>query len=248
MTIITDPGREQELRAGLSRTRQRIAAACHAAGRPDDVRLVVVTKTFPATDVELLAGLGVADVGENRDQEARAKRALLDQSGAAVRWHMIGQLQRNKARSVASWADVIESVDRPELALALERGAEAAGREIEVLLQVNLDPEPAEGRGGVVPERALDLAAVVAAAPHLMLRGVMGVAPHPGSVTPGQATTAARRAFDQLVALGERLRHEHPTATEVSAGMSGDLEEAIGAGATQVRVGGAILGERPRVQ
>lgn len=215
------------------------------AGRSDPVNLVVVTKTFPASDVEILASLGVTDVGENRDQEARLKRADVS-ADAALRWHMIGQLQRNKARSVASWADVIESVDRPELVWALQRGAEAAGRVPEVLLQVNLDPAPDPGRGGVSPEGAAGLAAVVAEQSHLRFRGVMGVAPNPGSAPGHQG--AARAAFDRLVAVAEGLRAEHPDATVVSAGMSTDLDEAVAAGATQVRVGGAILGARPSVQ
>lgn len=237
--------RRAELRANLHSVTERIEQARMAAGRSDRVDLVVVTKTFPASDVELLASLGVTDVGENRDQEARLKRAEVS-ADTALRWHMIGQLQRNKARSVASWADVVESVDRPELVWALERGAEAAGRVLEVLLQVNLDPVPDAKRGGVPPEEAGALAAVVAEQGHLRLRGVMGVAPHPGGAR--GADGSARAAFDRLAAVGEELRGEHPDATVVSAGMSTDLDEAIAAGATQVRVGGAILGARPSVQ
>lgn len=241
--MITD--RRHELSENLRSVTERIEQARRVAGRTDPVDLVVVTKTFPASDVDILAGLGVTDVGENRDQEARLKRADVS-ADPALRWHMIGQLQRNKARSVASWADVIESVDRPELVWALERGAEAAGRVLEVLLQVNLDPVPDAGRGGVPPAGAASLAAVVAEQSHLRLRGVMGVAPHPGSASGIHG--AARAAFDRLVAVAEGLRVEHPEATVVSAGMSTDLDEAIAAGATQVRVGGAILGARPSVQ
>lgn len=241
--------RRAELGANLQSVTERIEQARVAAGRSDRVGLVVVTKTFPASDVGILATLGATDVGENRDQEARLKRAELSDdigSAAPLRWHMIGQLQRNKARSVATWADVVESVDRPELVVALERGAEAAERELDVLLQVNLDPEPDSRRGGVAPEGAGALAAVVAEQAHLRLRGVMGVAPHPGGAP--DPRHAARAAFDRLMAVAAGLRVEHPEATVVSAGMSTDLEEAIAAGATQVRVGGAILGARPPVQ
>jgi PLP dependent protein len=243
-----ESARRAELSAGLGEVRSRIDAACEAAGRTDEVRLVVVTKTFPATDVSLLADLGVADVGENRDQEAKAKRELVDARrpiSPLPRWHMIGQLQRNKARSVAAWADVVESVDRLSLVAALGRAAVEAERPLEVLLQVNLDPDPAPGRGGALPEEIPALGDAVAAEQGLRLAGVMGVAPNPGAGDPGPSALAA---FVRLAALSERLREAHPEAVEISAGMSGDLEEAIRAGATQVRVGGAILGPRPPVQ
>ena len=248
MSTDDESARRAELSAGLGEVRSRIDAACEAAGRTEEVRLVVVTKTFPATDVSLLADLGVADVGENRDQEAKAKRELVD-AGRPIsplpRWHMIGQLQRNKARSVAAWADVVESVDRLSLVAALGRAAVEAERPLEVLLQVNLDPDPAPGRGGALPEEIPALGDAVAAEQGLRLAGVMGVAPNPGAGDPGPSALAA---FVRLAALSERLREAHPEAVEISAGMSGDLEEAIRAGATQVRVGGAILGPRPPVQ
>ena len=248
MSTDDESARRAELSAGLGEVRSRIDAACEAAGRTDEVRLVVVTKTFPATDVSLLADLGVADVGENRDQEAKAKRELVDARrpiSPLPRWHMIGQLQRNKARSVAAWADVVESVDRLSLVAALGRAAVEAERSLEVLLQVNLDPDPAPGRGGALPEEIPALGDAVAAEQGLRLAGVMGVAPNPGAGDPGPSALAA---FVRLAALSERLREAHPEAVEISAGMSGDLEEAIRAGATQVRVGGAILGPRPPVQ
>ncbi len=127
--------------------RARIESARLAAGRSDRVDLVVVTKTFPATDVEILATLGVTDVGENRDQEAAAKKASCASAASGLRWHMIGRLQRNKAASVARWADVVESVDRPEVAVALARSAQAAGRTLEVLVQVALDDAATAGSG-----------------------------------------------------------------------------------------------------
>jgi pyridoxal phosphate enzyme (YggS family) len=231
--------REAAIRAGLAAVTERIDQARAAAGRRDRVTLVVVTKTFPATDVEILARLGVTDVGENRDQEAKVKRSDAGTGGATLRWHMIGQLQRNKAGSVARWADVVESVDRSELVGALGRGAAAAGRRLEVLLQVSLDLEPRGDRGGVPPDRVLALAEAVAAEPDLDLRGVMGVAPYPGDPA---------AAFARLAEVASSAREQYPDATVVSAGMSGDLEQAIAHGATQVRVGGAVLGDRTYVQ
>jgi PLP dependent protein len=230
--------RVAEVRAGLAEVHARIDRARAAAGRSDPIRLVVVTKTFPASDVRILAGLGVRDVGENRDQEARAKRqACADLPD--LRWHMIGQLQRNKAASVARWADVVESVDRPELAVALGRAAAAGERRVDVLVQVSLDPTYRPDRGGVARDAVLDLAAEVAAQAALRLRGVMGVAPHPGDPD---------EAFARLLDVSRAVRARWPDADEVSAGMSGDLEQAVSHGATQVRIGGAVLGERSSVQ
>ena len=229
--------RASEIAAGLAEVRQRIDVAARAAGRRDRVGLVVVTKTFPPTDVEILGGLGVRDVAENRDQEARGKHAEAAADG--VRWHMIGQLQRNKANSVAQWADVVESIDRPEIAVALGRAAVAAGRTLDALVQVALDPVVRPGRGGVDPASAIDLAAVVAHEPGLRLCGVMGVAPYPGDPD---------EAFERLAAVGAAVAARWDRAKVISAGMSGDLEQAIAHGATQVRVGGAILGARPPVQ
>lgn len=231
--------RQDEIRAGLAHVHERIARACADAGRTDRVDLVVVTKTFPASDVDILAASGVTDVAENRDQEARAKRGEVGVAGNGLRWHMIGQLQRNKAASVARWADVVESVDRPELAVALGRGAAAAERTLEVLVQVSLDPVPGDGRGGIAPAAALDLASVVVEQPGLVLRGVMGVAPHPGDPA---------EAFARLREVADGIRDRWPGADRISAGMSDDLEQAVAHGATQVRIGGAVLGHRVYVQ
>jgi pyridoxal phosphate enzyme (YggS family) len=227
--------RREELSRNLDLVHARIAAACRACGRsPDQVKLVVVTKTFPASDVALLAELGCTDVAENKDQEARAKAAAVPE-GTPLRWHMIGQLQRNKAKSVAAWADVVESVDRPELAQALAASASAQGRVLDVLIQVCLDPTPVPGRGGVSLAQAEELARVCRGLPGLRLAGVMGVAPHPGDPV---------AAFALLASVRDRLAELDPGCRQMSAGMSEDLEEAIGAGATQVRIGGAVLGNR----
>lgn len=223
--------RRDELAVALAALERRIAAACAAAGRPrTDVVLVAVTKTHPVEDVALLAGLGVGDVGENRDQEASAKAAALP----ALRWHFVGGLQTNKARSVTTYADVVHSVDRPELLAALGRGAVRAQREVQVLLQVSLDGDPA--RGGALPADVPALADAAAVAPGLRLGGVMAVAPR---------NQDPARAFAALAEVAARVRADHPAATAISAGMSGDLELAVAAGATLVRVGTALLGARP---
>jgi pyridoxal phosphate enzyme (YggS family) len=232
--------RRAQIAEGLAHVRARVEAARVAAGRTEPVALIVVTKTFPASDVALLGDLGVRDVGENRDQEARVKRAAV--GDVPLRWHMIGQVQRNKAASVARWADVVESLDRPALVDALNRGAVSARRTLEVLIQVNLDPRERPERGGVAPGEAAALADAVAVAPGLILSGVMGVAPLPGD------GGGPDEAFARLAEVHNRIRDRHPRATVMSAGMSGDLEEAIAHGATQVRVGGAVLGSRPFVQ
>ena len=225
-------GRAGELAARLAEVEARLAAACAAAGRDrSQVRLVAVSKLHPASDVALLRELGVRAFGESRDQEARDKAARV----TGVRWHFVGGLQTNKARSVATYADVVESVDRPALVAALSAGAQRAGRELDVLVQVSLDGDPA--RGGAVAADVPALADEVAAAPGLRLSGVMAVAPL-------GADPAA--AFARLAELAARVRQAHPEAVEVSAGMSGDLEQAIAAGSTSVRVGTALFGSRPR--
>ncbi|MBI1377532.1 MAG: YggS family pyridoxal phosphate-dependent enzyme [Frankiales bacterium] len=227
--------RRDELAANLARVHARIEGAERRAGRePGSVTLVVVTKTWPAEDVALLAGLGVREVAENRDQEARPKHDAC--AGLGLRWHFVGQLQRNKARSVAGYADVVESVDRPELVEALARAAEHADRTLDVLLQVDLAQPPQPGRGGADPADLARLADDVAARDRLRLRGLMAVAPL------GEDPAAA---FARLAEAAASLRRDHPGADVLSAGMSGDLEEAVAAGATHVRVGTAVLGGRP---
>lgn len=235
--------RAGELAAALERLRARLDAACAAAGRdPAGVRLLAVTKTFPAQDVARLVDLGLREFGEARDQEAVRKVADVAalRPGAVLRWHAVGRLQRNKARSVARWASLVHSVDSPRLVAALDAGAgsaQAAGERpgpLDVLVQASLDGDP--DRGGC-PLPALDaLADRVAAAPHLRLRGVMAVAPLAGEPA---------AAFAALAAAARRVRGAHPGATELSAGMSGDLEEAVRHGSTCVRVGTGLLGTRP---
>ncbi len=224
--------RREELASNLAAVEERINAACTAAGRSrDELTLVVVTKTHPASDVDLLAELGVTDVGENRHPEAEDKWAEVSRP---IRRHFVGGLQTNKAGAVARYADVVQSVDRLKLARSLSRGAEAAGRELGCLVQVDFD-QTVSGRSGAAPDDVDALAAEIESLSHLRLDGVMTVAPL--GVDP-------RPVFDELVALSARVRSLHPGADIVSAGMSDDFDVAVEAGATHLRVGRSILGER----
>jgi PLP dependent protein len=230
--------RRDEIAAGLDDVRRRIADAASAAGRdPDAVTLVVVTKFFPASDVRLLAELGVTDVGENRHPEAGDKRAECDD--LELRWHFIGGLQSNKAAVIGSYADVVESVDRVKLVTALDRGAHERARELDVLLQVSLDPPGREGRSGADAGELPALADAVDRAGMLRLRGLMAVAP---------LDEEPRSAFERLAEVRESFLAGRADATWLSAGMSNDFEAAVGAGATHVRVGSAILGARPSIK
>jgi pyridoxal phosphate enzyme (YggS family) len=230
--------RRDEIATGLDDVRRRIAEAAAASGRPAaEVTLVVVTKFFPASDVRLLAELGVTDVGENRHPEAGDKLAECEDLG--LRWHFIGGLQSNKAPAVGSYADVVESVDRIKLVTALNRGAHQRSREVDVLLQVSLDPPGREGRSGADAQDLPALADAVEAAGMLRLRGLMAIAP---------LGEEPRAAFDRLAEVRASFVADRPDATWLSAGMSNDFEAAIGAGATHVRVGSAILGARPEIK
>ena len=232
--------RSTELSSALAGLSDRIESACHAAGRdPAHVRLLPVTKFFPASDVELLYALGRREFGESREQEAAAKVSALD-ALSGVRWHMIGRLQRNKARAVARWAYAVHSVDSARLAAALETAAGAARESghrdapLQILLQVSLDGDPQ--RSGVAPPDLPRLAEQVAAAENLRLAGLMAIPP---------LDTDPEPEFARLAQLHARLRDTHPEATELSAGMSADLEIAIRHGSTCVRVGTALMGTRP---
>ncbi|OCC07630.1 YggS family pyridoxal phosphate-dependent enzyme [Streptomyces sp. PTY087I2] len=235
--------RKAQLAANLAQVEERIASACAAAGRKrEEVTLIVVTKTYPASDVRILHQLGVRHVAENRDQDAAPKATAC--ADLSLTWHFVGQLQTNKVRSVTSYADVVQSVDRAKLVTALSAAAVRGERELGCLIQVALDAESGERgeRGGVAPDGVEELAAAVDAAPGLRLDGLMAVAPLAGEYAGRQ-----RAAFDRLMEISSRLRAGHPAANMVSAGMSGDLEDAVAAGATHVRVGTAVLGVRPRL-
>jgi PLP dependent protein len=229
---VTETTRRDEIAAGLAKVEAEIAEACRAVGRARrELTLIAVSKTYPASDVRLLAELGVADVGENRDQEASAKaRECADLD---LVWHFIGQLQTNKVRSVIGYADVVHSVDRPRLVAALSQEALRVGREITCLVQVALDGDPA--RGGVPPRDVPALAEAVAGSGGIRLGGVMAVAPL------GEEPS---RAFARLREIAQVVRDAHPGADAISAGMSGDMSQAIANGATHLRVGTALLGRR----
>ena len=242
--------RHTEIAERLQVVHERIDHACLRAGRETgEIGLVVVTKFFPAADIEHLVDLGVTDIRENKDQEAGAKVAELPaEVRAMLTVHFVGQLQSNKAGHVARYADVVQSVDRTKIVKALDRGTGTALGEgarhtpLEVTIQVDLGEGEDRGRGGALPEEVPALADAVAASEHLELRGLMAVAPF------GLDQSGTRAAFERLAGMSAELRRDHPDATWLSAGMSGDLEEAILAGATHVRVGSAILGPRPTIK
>jgi pyridoxal phosphate enzyme (YggS family) len=234
-----DVSRQSDLAAALDRLSQRIDDACRAVGRNrDEVALLPVTKYFPASDVQILYDLGCRDFGESREQEGSAKVAAT--AFGDTRWHMIGRLQRNKSRAVARWAYSVHSVDSIRLAAALARSvadAQKAGERstaLGVFVQVSLDDDPS--RGGVVADGLIELADAVAEAPQLRLEGLMAIPPL--GVEP-------ERAFARLADLRAELTAAHPEATGLSAGMSNDLEIAVGHGSTCVRVGTALMGPRP---
>jgi pyridoxal phosphate enzyme (YggS family) len=200
------------------------------------ITLIAVTKTRPASDVRLLSELGLRDVGENRDDEAAPKAAQC--ADLNLTWHFIGQLQTNKCASVVRYASVVHSVDRGRLVHALGRAARRAERVIDCLVEVSLDGDPA--RGGAPAGDVPALAEALEAESGLVLRGVMAVAPL------GMAPAAA---FTRLLDSASAVRAVRPSATVISAGMSGDLEAAVEAGATHLRIGTALLGDRrPRVR
>ena len=230
MTRLTD------LAAGLARVQAQITAGCLAAGRdPSEATLIVVTKTYPASDVRLLAGLGVREVGESRDQESAPKAA--ECADLDLDWHFIGRLQTNKARSVARYARAVHSVDRSSLVSALDRAATEAGRPVECFVQVSLDGDTA--RGGVPADGVSEIADSIADSSGLILSGVMAVAP---------MRTNPDAAFAMLWEVSQQVRDDHPKAVGISAGMSGDLTEALRHGATHLRVGSAVLGHRPALE
>jgi pyridoxal phosphate enzyme (YggS family) len=234
-----DDDRRADLVGSLGAVRSRIADACASVGRDArEVTLIAVTKTYPATDVVTLARLGVVDIGESKDQEARAKIGELAAppfEPVELRWHLVGRLQTNKARSVVGYATAVHSVDRPKLARALADAAAGSARSspLDVFVQVSLDDDPE--RGGVHSDKLAALADLIAERAELRLLGVMAVPP---------IDADPDSAFERVRELSERVRRAYPGAAAISAGMSGDLEAAVRHGATHVRVGTALLGRR----
>jgi PLP dependent protein len=239
-----DDHRPAQLVASLAAVRTQLADAAGAARRDAwSITLIAVTKGFPASDMAILLELGVADLGENRDQEARAKLAQLRASArfgshrgqpSLPRLHFVGRLQTNKCRAVARYAFCVHTVDRAAIVTALAEGVQAAGRDaLPVFAQVSLDGDPA--RGGVVEDALPALADQIAANDQLRLLGVMAVAP---------LDQPAGEAFSRLAEMSASMRESHPHAVGISAGMSGDFELAVKYGATHVRIGSALLGRR----
>ncbi|HTY26960.1 MAG TPA: YggS family pyridoxal phosphate-dependent enzyme [Mycobacterium sp.] len=238
--------RESELATALAALRDRLAAAALAAGRDvADVELLPITKFFPASDVAILWRLGCRSFGESRDQEASAKIVEFQTLTGAndVRWHMVGQIQRNKAKHIAAWADTVHSVSTAKVAAALDRGALQAIEDglrtdpVKVFVQISLDGDTERGGVDVGDPAAVDtLCAQVAGSHGLRLVGLMAIPPL--GADPDQA-------FAALAAEHRRVLQSHPEATEMSAGMSGDLEAAVRHGSTCVRVGTALMGNRP---
>ena len=238
--------RESELATALAALRDRMAAAVQAAGRDvGDVELLPITKFFPASDVAILWRLGCRSFGESREQEASAKIAEFQAlTGATdVGWHMVGQLQRNKAKHIAVWADTVHSLSTAKVAGALDRGALQAMADglrtdpVNVFVQISLDGDTERGGVDVGDPAAVDaICAEVAQAEGLRLVGLMAIPPL--GVDPDEAFTA-------LAAEHRRVLTIHPDATQLSAGMSGDLEAAVRHGSTCVRVGTALMGNRP---
>ena len=195
-----------------------------------------MTKTYPASDVDLLKQLGIENVGENRDQEASSKKSEVKNQ---FNWHFIGQLQSNKAKSVVNYADLIHSVDRWSLAKEIQKSAQGINKVQPVLIQVDLDqsgPDPT--RGGIWPAELNELVASINQASHLELKGLMSVAP---------LGEKPELAFARLKDIRVGFLKENPEAQILSAGMSDDLEAAILHGATHLRIGSALLGERPKI-
>lgn len=216
------------IRDNLIAVERRIAGACALAGRRrEDVTLVAVSKLFPAPMVGEAIAAGVAEVGENRVQEARDKKPLV---GGSARWHLIGHLQSNKAKDAVRLFDVIQTIDSVALAEKIARAASPAGKVQEVLLEVNLGNEPQ--KSGVTPADVDALAKGVRALDDLRLRGVM-------AIPPAGEPEETRRWFRELHAMRDALGLE-----ELSMGMTDDFEMAIEEGATIIRVGRAIFGER----
>ncbi len=228
---MNDPGfaRHPELAERLAEVQARIADAARAADRDaSEITTVVVTKFHPASLVAELSELGVRDVGENRHQEAQAKAAELKALG--LTWHFVGQLQSKKAKQVRAYADVIHSVDRPALLSALA----SADSSIDCFVQLNLTDDPE--RGGVSPAGLPQLVEQTLETPGLRLLGLMAVAP---------IDEEARRAFARVRELSESIQGIAPDATALSMGMSQDFAAALAEGATHLRIGTAITGNRP---
>jgi len=217
--------RKEEIAQNLGEVKERIQRAAKSVDRdPNSVQLIVVTKTFPVSDIEILRDLGESNFGENRDQEAGPKAESIPAT-----WHFQGQIQSNKIKSICEWADVIHSISSEKEILKFAQSP----RKHQVFLQVSLDGQV--GRGGASPADLMKLADLVNQSNNLELLGLMAVAP---------LDVEPEKAFADLVLINQGFVGQYPTAKFLSAGMSGDFEAAIKYGATHIRVGSSILGSR----
>ncbi len=229
--------RFQQIKSNYEKIQSRITEACKHAGRKTtDITLIAVTKTYPAQDIDLLNSLGIENVGENKDQEASQKFKEVNHKYI---WHFVGQLQTNKVKSVIQYADFIHSVDRISLVKEIQKSCQKINKIQKVLIQIDLDESTGdENRGGVVPNQLINLATEIASCPNIALSGLMSVAP---------LNESAESAFSRLQNIQKDFLKNFPDALMLSAGMSEDLEAAILHGATHLRIGSALLGERPKI-
>ena len=217
--------RKEEITRNLEDVKERINRAAESAGRdPAEVKLIVVTKTFPVSDIEILRDLGEVNFGENRDQEAGPKAEII-----SATWHFQGQIQSNKIKSICQWADVIHSISSEKEILKFAQSE----RKHQLFLQVSLDGQA--GRGGASPAELAQLADLVNESNNLELLGLMAVAP---------LGLEPEKAFADLAQINQGFQSQFPNSKYLSAGMSGDFEAAIKFGATHIRVGSSILGSR----
>ena len=226
--------RKDQILSNLESVKEKISAAAQAAGRaPSEITLIAVTKTFPVSDLEILYELGVRNFGENRDQEAAPKVGVLP---ADITWHFQGGIQSNKLKSISNWASVIHSVDKFKYAQMISQFS--VGKTKEIFIQVSLDSLP-QSREGVDPADLMQLAEQIMSLPNLQVKGLMAVAP---------LDQPTEQAFVRLQQIQQKFIQLYPAASSLSSGMSGDYELAISLGATHVRIGSSILGNRSPIK
>ena len=226
--------RKDQILSNLELVKEKITSAAQAAGRaPSEITLIAVTKTFPVSDLEILYELGVRNFGENRDQEAAPKVGVLP---ADITWHFQGGIQSNKLKSISNWASVIHSVDKFKYAQMISQFS--VGKTKEIFIQVSLDTLP-QSREGVDPADLMQLAEQIMSLPNLQVKGLMAVAP---------LDQPTEQAFVRLQQIQQKFIQLYPAASSLSSGMSGDYELAISLGATHVRIGSSILGNRSPIK
>jgi pyridoxal phosphate enzyme (YggS family) len=226
--------RKDQILSNLELVKERITSAAQATGRaPSEITLIAVTKTFPVSDLEILHELGVRNFGENRDQEAAPKVGVLP---ADITWHFQGGIQSNKLKSISNWASVIHSVDKFKYAQMISQFS--VGKTKEIFIQVSLDTLP-QSREGVDPADLMQLAEQIMSLPNLEVKGLMAVAP---------LDQPTEQAFVRLQQIQQKFIQLYPAASSLSSGMSGDYELAISLGATHVRIGSSILGNRSPIK